>query len=79
MMVTHPDYWRRGAGHPLVEQGVKLATEKEVAIVMFSNPTGKALYDTFRFRELGTVHVQVNGEKESLDRISCHVCYSIIR
>jgi N-acetylglutamate synthase-like GNAT family acetyltransferase len=71
MMVTHPDYWRRGAAHLLVDWGVKLATEKKVAIVMFSSPMGKALYETFGFRELAKVHVHVDGEMERLDDISC--------
>jgi predicted N-acetyltransferase YhbS len=58
-MVTHPHYWGCGAGHLLVDWGVKQPTEKEVAIVMFSSPMGKALYETFGFRELAKLHIPV--------------------
>ena len=66
-MATHPDYWRRGAGHLVVDWGVKKATEAGVAIVMFASPMGKKLYETFGFRELGIVYVHVAEEMESLN------------
>ena len=71
VMVTHPHYWRRGAAHLLAKWGVDLAAKNGVAIVMFSSPMEKALYETFGFRELAKVHVQVEREQESLDDISC--------
>jgi hypothetical protein len=52
MMVTHPNYWRRGAAPLLVEWGIRLDMEKGVVIVMFSSPTGKALYVSSRFQAI---------------------------
>lgn len=66
-MATHPDYWRRGAGHLFVDWGVKKAIEAGIAIVMFASPMGKKLYETFGFREVGTVYVHSLGDKESLN------------
>jgi len=72
-MVTNTHYWRRGAGHLLVDWGTKQATEEEAAIVMFSSPMGKASYETFRFRVLAKPHIQVEGQKQILEDISCMV------
>ena len=66
-MATHPDYWRRGAGHLVVGWGVNKAIKAGVAVVMFASPMGKKLYETFGFRELGIVYVQSLGDKESLN------------
>ena len=66
-IATHPDYWRRGAGHLFIDWGVKKAIEAGVAIVLFASPMGKKLYETFGFRELGIVYVHSPGDKESLN------------
>ena len=66
-MATHPDYWRRGAGHLVVDWGVKKAIEAGIAIVMFASPMGKKLYEKFGFHELGTVYVHSLGDEESLN------------
>lgn len=69
-LATHPDHWRKGAGHMMVTWGIEQAKAKNVAVPVFASPMGKALYEQCGFVELAKVHNHVEGESESLD-MSC--------
>jgi len=42
------------------------AREEGVAVPMFAGSMGQRLYSKHGFKELGTVHVQVDGEEEEI-------------
>jgi hypothetical protein len=59
---------RRGAGTALCDWGIKKAvSDKLAAVTLFSSPMGKPLYTKLGFREVGIVHIQVDGEEEYID------------
>ena len=66
-LATLPEYQRRGAGRMLCEWGLAMAKEEGVAVTLFSSPIAQRLYAKLGFKEVGTVHVQVEGEKEFIE------------
>ena len=66
LLVTHPDYQRRGAGGSLVRWGIEKAKEGNLAVTLFASPIGGHLYRKFGFRDLSSIKVQVDGENESV-------------
>ncbi|KAA6413004.1 MAG: hypothetical protein FRX48_02747 [Lasallia pustulata] len=63
---THPEYQRRGAATQLCQWGMTLARERNMAVTLFASPVGQQLYTHLGFKLVGTVTVQVEGEKEKL-------------
>ena len=68
LLVTHPDYQRRGAGGKLVKWGIEKAKEDNLAITLFASSTGGHLYRKLGFRGLGVIKIQVDGEIESVSK-----------
>lgn len=66
LLVTHPDYQRRGAGGELVKWGIEKAKEDNLALALFASPIGGHLYRKLGFRELSVMKIQVDGETESI-------------
>ncbi|KAM0794788.1 hypothetical protein BDR22DRAFT_826599 [Usnea florida] len=66
LLVTHPDYQRRGAGEQLVKWGIEKAKEDNLAVTLFAGSTGGHLYRKLGFRGLGVIKIQVDGEIESV-------------
>ena len=66
LLVTHPDYQRRGAGGSLVRWGIEKAKEGNLAVTLFASPIGGQLYRKFGFRDLSVIKIQVDGENESV-------------
>ena len=66
LLVTHPDYQRRGAGRKLVKWGIERAKEENLALTLFASPLGGHLYRKLGFRDLGVIKIQVDGESESI-------------
>jgi hypothetical protein len=64
-LATHPDYKRGGVGTALCCWGIQRAiSDKLEAITLFASPLGKLLYTKLKFIEVGTVHIQVEGEAQ---------------
>ena len=67
-LATHPDYERRGIGTALCCWDIQRAISSKLeAITLFSSPLGKPLYTKLKFMEVGTVRIQVEGEKEFIE------------
>ena len=66
LLVTHPDYQRRGAGGNLVRWGIEKAKEDNLAVTLFASPIGGYLYRKLGFRDLSVIKIQVDGESESI-------------
>lgn len=66
VLATRPDYQRRGAGSALVQWGMKKAKEEGLTVTLFSSPQGHGLYSKLGFVEVGTAHVQAEGEELAL-------------
>jgi len=67
MLGTRPDYERRGAGTMLTKWGLARAKDEKIPVTLFSSPMAEKLYATLGFREVGVVHVQVEGEPEFME------------
>ncbi|TGO27090.1 hypothetical protein BPAE_0047g00060 [Botrytis paeoniae] len=61
ILVIHPSHQRRGIGTLLLEQGLKLADEKSLQVVLGASPWGIGLYRKYGF-------VDVHGMDIQLDR-----------
>ena len=66
LLVTHPDYQRRGAGANLVTWGIEIAKENNLAVTLFASPIGGQLYRKLGFRDLSVIKILVDGESESV-------------
>ena len=66
LLVTHPDYQRRGAGGSLVTWGIEKAKENNLAVTLFASPIGGPLYRKLGFRDLSVITIQVDGESQSV-------------
>ena len=64
LLVTHPDYQRRGAGAKLLKWGIEKAKEDNLAVTLFASPIGGYLYRKMGFRDLSVIKIQVDGESE---------------
>jgi hypothetical protein len=70
VLVTHPDYQRRGFGTKQCVWGLDLAKGKSLAVTLFSSPMGQSLYSSLEFQVAGNVTVQVEGEEEKLSIVA---------
>ena len=66
-LATHPDYQRRGAAANLCAWGMKEAERRGVNMTLFSSPMAQWLYSRLGFKEVGMVHMQVEGDDAFLD------------
>jgi hypothetical protein len=66
VLATHPDYQRRGFGTRLCRWGIDIARSKDMYIIVFGSPMGRALYSFLGFRVLAELPVQVKGEAEKI-------------
>ena len=66
LLVTHPDYRRRGAGTILCKWGLEQATQKGWVLTVIASPLGKLIYEHLGYRLLGSAVVQVDEEDEKL-------------
>jgi predicted GNAT family acetyltransferase len=64
MLVTHPDFRRRGAGSMICSWGEKVASKKGWTLTLFASPIGKFLYEHLGYKHVGSEQVQVDGEDE---------------
>jgi hypothetical protein len=64
-LATHRDYTKGGVGKALCCWGIQRAISNNLkAVTLFASPLGKLLYTKLGFKEVGTVHIQVEGEEE---------------
>lgn len=70
LMVTRPEWRRRGAGTMLMRWGMEnervLDHKERWPITAFASPMGKLLYEHLGFDELATECIQIDGEEEKL-------------
>jgi hypothetical protein len=67
-LATRPDYERGGVGTALCCWGIQKAISSKLeAVTLFASPLAKPLYTKLGFIEVGTVHIQVEGEEEFLE------------
>ncbi|KAL2148942.1 hypothetical protein VTH82DRAFT_1628 [Thermothelomyces myriococcoides] len=66
ILMTHPNYRRRGAGTKLTEWGVNLARSQRIPTTVFASPMGLKLYEKLGFRKIMKCCVNVKGDTESL-------------
>lgn len=66
-LVTHPAYFRRGAGSLLLEWGISLAEKEKIPITLFAGPMAIKLYRRFGFRTVVNVKVQCSGEDSNIE------------
>lgn len=68
MVITHPDFRRRGAGTMLCEWGQDEADKRGGwPLTVLANPMGRAFYQHLGYRIVGSVTAQVDGEHEKVD------------
>ncbi|KAH6628912.1 acyl-CoA N-acyltransferase [Chaetomium tenue] len=68
MLITHPDFRRRGAGTQLCNWGVEEAARRGGWILtVMASPMGKNLYDHLGYNLVGYGTAQVDGEAEKVD------------
>lgn len=66
LIVTHPDFRRRGAGTMLMNWGLDAAKEKGLPITVFASPMGRLLYAHLGFQDVATEIIQVDDEEDKL-------------
>ncbi|KAK3071576.1 hypothetical protein LTR53_008384 [Teratosphaeriaceae sp. CCFEE 6253] len=64
LIVTHPDFRRRGAGTLLMDWGMH--NEKRWPLTLFASPMGQKLYEHMQFEKVASEYIQVLGEDEKL-------------
>lgn len=68
MLITHPDYRRRGAGSMLCNWGLKESSKRGGwNLTVMSSPMGQVLYQQLGYELLGTECARVRGESESVE------------
>lgn len=68
MLITHPNFRRRGAGTELCNWGVEEAARRGGWILtVMASPMGKNLYDHLGYNLVGYGTAQVDGEVEKVD------------
>ncbi|KAF7954252.1 hypothetical protein EAE96_005381 [Botrytis aclada] len=60
ILVIHPSYQRRGIGTLLLEQGLKLADEKSLQVVLGASPWGIGLYRKYGFVDVHCMDVHLD-------------------
>ncbi|KAM5343251.1 hypothetical protein ACJ41O_014217 [Fusarium nematophilum] len=66
MLVTHPNFRRRGAATMLCNWGQKEAIRTSRMLTVMASPMGKALYRELGYEDVGAVTAQVEGEEEKV-------------
>ncbi len=66
IVVTHPDFRRRGAGTMLTSWGIEAAEERDWPVTVFASPMGQLLYAYLNFEKIATEYIQAEGEEEKL-------------
>lgn len=66
VVVTHPDFRRRGAGSMLTSWGIEVAEGKDWPVTVFASPMGQLLYTYLKFEKIATEYIQAEGEEEKL-------------
>jgi GNAT superfamily N-acetyltransferase len=67
LIVTHPDFRRRGLGTMLTTWGLDKALSKGWPVTVFASPMGELLYRQLGLACIAREHIQVEGEDEKLD------------
>jgi ribosomal protein S18 acetylase RimI-like enzyme len=68
MLITHPDFRRRGAGTQLCNWGVEESARRGGWILtVMASPMGKSLYDHLGYNLVGCETAKVDGEEEKVD------------
>lgn len=68
MLITHPDFRRRGAGSQLVKWGEeKLARRARCVLTVLASRMGKELYEHLGYGLVGFETARVDGEMEKVD------------
>ncbi|KAI3325230.1 hypothetical protein HD806DRAFT_533821 [Xylariaceae sp. AK1471] len=67
ILATHPEYRRLGAAARLVAWGQEEAKAEGIPVTVFSSPMGFPLYTKMGFTQIGSVHVQVDGDDAFTD------------
>ncbi|KAM0312495.1 hypothetical protein ACHAO8_006258 [Botrytis cinerea] len=60
ILVIHPSYQRRGIGTLLLEQGLKLADEKSLQVVLGASPWGIGLYRKYGFVDVHCMDIELD-------------------
>ena len=66
LIVTHPDYRRRGAGTMLTDWGINTAEKKNWPVTVFASPMGELLYAHLEFEKIAVEEIHAEGEEEKL-------------
>ena len=64
ILATHPDFQRQGAGSALCDWGLQVSQLTGLAVSVFASPMGRLLYGHLGFRQVGSVKIKAQGEKE---------------
>lgn len=67
ILMTHPDFRRRGAGTMLAEWGIRYAEDRSWPVTVLASPMGKLLYEHLGFITIATKVVQVKGKEVKLE------------
>lgn len=67
MLVTHPNFRRRGAGTMLCNWGRDEAVRKGWTLTVMASPMGRFLYEHLGYTLVGSEKVQADGEDEQFD------------
>jgi GNAT superfamily N-acetyltransferase len=64
LLVTHPDFRRRGVGTMLTDWGINAAREKSWPVTIFASPMGELLYAHLGFKNLAYEVARADEEEE---------------
>jgi ribosomal protein S18 acetylase RimI-like enzyme len=68
MLITHPEFRRRGAGTMLCDWGERESAKRgNWILTLEASPMGKGLYEHLGYKLVGTEKAQVEGEDEVVD------------
>ena len=71
MLMTHPDFRRRGAGTMLCNWGEAESVKKgNLTLTVMASPMGKLLYEHLSYKLVGSETAQLEGEKEKVEIFS---------
>jgi predicted acetyltransferase len=68
MLMTHPQFRRRGAGTMLCNWGLKESAKRgDWPLTLMASPMGKGLYEHLGYKLLGNGVAQISGEEAKVD------------
>jgi ribosomal protein S18 acetylase RimI-like enzyme len=67
MLITHPDFRRRGAGTLLCNWGEEEAAKRQWDLTVMASPMGRLLYEHLCYKLIGSIKVQAEGEEQYFD------------